>query len=88
MYLVARQMSKMLNEEQEISDLIAYMNTLGDQQLAALEQRAIGGELEAQYQLGTYYLVRHEPAAADWICQAANLPAIGECEGLRIDAVA
>lgn len=33
------QMSKMLNEEQEISDLIAYMNTLGDQQLAALEQK-------------------------------------------------
>ena len=32
-------MSKMLNEEAEISDLIAYMNTLGDQQVAGLESK-------------------------------------------------
>lgn len=44
-----------------------------DAQMASLERRAIGGELEAQYQLGTYYLAVHEPAAADWICQAANM---------------
>jgi cytochrome c oxidase subunit 2 len=33
------QISKMLNEEAEISDLVAYMNTLGDQQLAGLESK-------------------------------------------------
>ena len=44
-----------------------------DAQMASLERRAIGGELEAQYQLGTYYLVIQEPTAADWICQAANM---------------
>ncbi len=44
-----------------------------DAQMASLERRAIGGELEAQYQLGTYYLVRQEPTGADWICQAANM---------------
>jgi cytochrome c oxidase subunit 2 len=31
------QISKMLNEESEITDLIAYMNTLGDQQVAGVE---------------------------------------------------
>jgi len=40
-------------------------------QVAGLEHRAISGELEAQYQLGTYYLVLQEPGGADWICQAA-----------------
>jgi cytochrome c oxidase subunit 2 len=33
------QISKMLNEETEISDLVAYMNTLGDRQLAGLESK-------------------------------------------------
>ncbi|MGI9290118.1 MAG: c-type cytochrome [Gammaproteobacteria bacterium] len=33
------QISKMLNEEEEITDIVAYMNTLGDQQLAGLENK-------------------------------------------------
>jgi TPR repeat protein len=42
-----------------------------DAQLAGLEHRAISGDSQAQYELGTYYLVRRESAGADWICQAA-----------------
>ena len=44
-----------------------------DAQMASLEQRAISGDVEAQYQLGTYYIAAREPVAADWICQAANM---------------
>lgn len=40
-------------------------------QVAGLEHRAVSGEIEAQYQLGTYYLILQEPRGADWICQAA-----------------
>lgn len=42
-----------------------------DAQLASLEHRAISGDSQAQFDLGTYYLVLQEPAGADWICQAA-----------------
>lgn len=41
-------------------------------QVARLERRALAGELEAQYQIGTYYLLLQEPAAEPWICLAAN----------------
>lgn len=41
-------------------------------QLAQAEQQAIGGDADAQFQLGIYYLLRREAAAAAWICQAAN----------------
>ncbi len=41
-------------------------------QLAQVEQRAIGGNVDAQFQLGIYYLLRQEPGAVGWICQAAN----------------
>lgn len=41
-------------------------------QVAGLERRALAGELEAQFQIGTYYLLLQEPAAEPWICVAAN----------------
>jgi len=41
-------------------------------QVAGLERRALAGELEAQYQVSTYYLLLQEPAAEPWICLAAN----------------
>jgi len=41
-------------------------------QLAQVEQNAIGGDVDAQFQLGVLYLLRQEPGAADWICHAAN----------------
>ncbi len=41
-------------------------------QLAQVEQQAIGGNKEAQFQLGIYYLLRQEPGAVGWICLAAN----------------
>ena len=41
-------------------------------QMAGLERRALAGELEAQFQIGTYYLLLQEPAAQQWICVAAN----------------
>jgi len=41
-------------------------------QLAQVEQQAIGGDPNAQFQLGIYYLLRREPGAAGWICLAAN----------------
>ncbi len=41
-------------------------------QVANLERRALAGELEAQFELGTYYLMLQEPAAQAWICHAAN----------------
>lgn len=41
-------------------------------QVAGLERRALAGEPEAQYQIGTYYLLLQEPAAEPWICLAAN----------------
>jgi hypothetical protein len=41
-------------------------------QIAGLERRALAGELEAQFQIGTYYLLLQEPAAEPWICLAAN----------------
>lgn len=40
-------------------------------QVASLEHRAVSGEVDAQYQLGTYYLVLQEPRGVDWLCQAA-----------------
>ncbi len=42
-----------------------------DAQVAQLERRALGGDREAQFQIGTYYLVLQEPAAEAWICHAA-----------------
>jgi TPR repeat protein len=41
-------------------------------QLAQTEQNAIAGDVDAQFQLGLFYLLRQEPSAADWICHAAN----------------
>jgi len=41
-------------------------------QLASLERRAAAGDAEAQYRLGTYYLLLRDPAAEPWICEAAN----------------
>ncbi len=41
-------------------------------QLAQVEQHAINGSVEAQFQLGIYYLLRQQPGAAGWICHAAN----------------
>jgi len=41
-------------------------------QLAQVEQNAIAGDVDAQFQLGILYLLRQEPGAADWICHAAN----------------
>jgi TPR repeat protein len=41
-------------------------------QVANLERRAIGGDVEAQFQIGTYYLLLQEPVAQRWICEAAS----------------
>ena len=41
-------------------------------QVAQLERRAIAGDVEAQFQIGTYYLVLQEPVSQQWICTAAN----------------
>ena len=41
-------------------------------QVASLERRAITGDADAQFQIGTYYLVLQEPVAQQWICAAAN----------------
>jgi hypothetical protein len=41
-------------------------------QVAALEQRAAAGDVEAQFQLGTYHMGRRDPAAQRWICEAAS----------------
>jgi len=41
-------------------------------QLAQVEQQAIGGNVDAQFQLGIYYLLRQEPRSVGWICLAAN----------------
>ncbi len=41
-------------------------------QLAHVEQQAISGNSDAQFQLGIYYLLRREPGALGWICQSAN----------------
>jgi len=41
-------------------------------QVASLERRAIAGDPEAQFQIGTYYLVLQEPVSRQWICAAAN----------------
>jgi hypothetical protein len=41
-------------------------------QVAALEQRAGAGDIEAQFQLGTYHMTRRDPAAQHWICEAAS----------------
>lgn len=41
-------------------------------QVASLERRAIAGDPEAQFQIGTYYLVLQEPLSEQWICAAAN----------------
>lgn len=43
-----------------------------DAQIASLEHRAVNGDVEAQFQIGTYYLMHQEPTAERWICQAAN----------------
>ena len=42
-----------------------------DAQVANLERNAVAGNVDAQYQLGSYYLVLREPRGADWVCQAA-----------------
>ena len=41
-------------------------------QLGRLERLAAGGDTEAQFQLGTYYLMLGDPASQQWICAAAN----------------
>jgi len=41
-------------------------------QVASLERQAIAGDVEAQFQIGTYYLLLQEPAAEQWICEAAS----------------
>jgi TPR repeat protein len=41
-------------------------------QVENLERRALSGDVEAQFQIGTYYLLLQEPAAEPWICVAAN----------------
>jgi len=41
-------------------------------QVASLERAALAGDMEAQFQIGTYYLLLQEPAAEQWICEAAS----------------
>ena len=41
-------------------------------QVASLERRALAGDVEAQFQIGTYYLLLQEPVAERWICEAAS----------------
>lgn len=41
-------------------------------QVAQLERRALAGDTEAQFQMGTYFLLLQEPVAQQWICAAAN----------------
>ena len=41
-------------------------------QVARLERRAVAGDAEAQFEIGTYYLLLQEPVAQQWICAAAN----------------
>lgn len=41
-------------------------------QVANLEQQALNGNVDAQFQIGTYYLLLQEPVAERWICEAAS----------------
>ncbi len=43
-----------------------------DAQVASLERQALSGDVESQFQIGTYYLLLQEPVAERWICEAAS----------------